>query len=881
MYELRSKAGRSGGVPSAGSVPEIGRRAIAGRLMRANSGQSLIIALSVMFVLVFLGTIFVTMIGRNLQSAFRSGDVLTARQAAEAGISLAHKMLLYSEDGADWRPTPANLDPKTPLNEVNPDIQWLRPYAVAENASTGAGPTGGFTSFLSGNGRYLLKVSYNPDPRDPMSRYIKIESIGRVGVVDNDFQGSGQPDPTTLANSGPIRLRQELTAYQPIGITDYARFITNKSKRAESFSLGKAIGALPMQLGGRIAGMPRSAPVRVNGNLRWSGNVDLYLRAVQAADDSGAANQILPADGVEVAGEITADANADVKLFRYLSGATSTPLGPGLVSRAQDFSTYQGLYRDGSDMPDSKGYARGVKRLEPPLIDQEDPASGVERFLRVTRDSGQWVPLGNRFQNSGRFGWGDGLYIGNSSDTQQAGSSMFGGVQTLQTEWTHPDGKGNWQGDRYVPPGAVIHINPDATLTITRTDTIKGGRKYVWYELSGGRLVQRPDLGPTMTMPYPPNGVVYADGNIRISGVVAPNRQLTVVSNENIYIEGNVLKGDRDTSAISLLARKNIVVNTTQFLSLPPLASPLWESAFGDFGPPYAIRVTSAASSDFTADFSFGYWYSNAPGLNTAVDYPAWGDGRKSHLFVRQAGAGATASINLFLNGQAYDFGGAFNYLMSDPTTQWTPFAYEGQVFPLQFGAGPASLDPTPGAQNTLQIALHQTGLEQTRADYMLQSIAVLPMDINIQALMYAQDGSFFVIPGPWFNSNPEDTPDQMAGRGGVRPVYIKNPAFPFYGEPLDIKITVDGAVAENIPASEADVEAWLRKWSDIPAKYGSSGEDTAHSGEGITFLYDTHLGFPVGPAGPLRTDQFGRALPVTPKLPVSQDLIYVGRLSS
>lgn len=851
------------------------------RALGSTSGQSLIIALSVMFVLVFLGTVFVTLLGRNLQSALRSGDVLTARQAAEAGISLAHKMLLYSEDGADWRPAPANLDPRDPLNQLNPDIQWLRPEAPAEDAATGAGPTGGYTSFLSGNGRYLLKVSYNPDPRDPMSRYIKIETVGRAGVVDSDFEGSGQPDPTTLASSGPIRLRQELTAYQPIGITDYARFITNKDKRPDFFSFGKAIGALPMQLGGRIAGTPRSAPIHVNGNLRWSGDVDLYLRAVQSADDSGAANQTLPADGVEVAGEIAMDPGATVQIYRYLTGSSATSLGDALPSNDPAFKTFEGLYRDGSDVPDADGYARGVKRLEPPLIDQEDPASGVERYLRLTRDSGQWVPLGNRFQNSGRYGWGDGLYINNSSDTQEAGSSVFGGVQTLQTEWTHPDGKGSWQGDRYVPKGVVIRINPDSTLTITRTDTQRHNSKYVWYELQGGRLVERPDLGPTMTMPYPPNGVVYADGNIRISGVVARNKQLTIVSGDNIYIEGNILKEDQDTSALSLLARNNIVVNTTQFLSLPPLASPIFEPAFGDLGPPFATRVTSAPGTDYVSDFSFGYWFSSAPGLNTAVDYPAWQDGSRLHLFVRHAGAGATASVNLFLNGQAYDFGaGVFNYLMSDPATQWAPGVYEGQVFPLQLGAGPAALNTTPGAQNTLQIALNQTGLEQTRADYLLQSIAVLPMDIDIQALMYAQEGSFFVIPGPWFNSNPDDTPQKMIERGG-RPAYVKNPAFPFYGEPLDIKITVDGAISENVPASDADVDAWLRKWSNIPEKYGASNEDTAHPGEGITYLYDPHLGFPVGPAGPLRTDQYGRALPVTPRLPVSQDLIYVGRLSS
>lgn len=64
--------------------------------LRSNSGQSLLIALMVMFILVLLGSLFVTLIARNLSNAVRSGDVLTARQMAEAGIRYADKMLTWT-----------------------------------------------------------------------------------------------------------------------------------------------------------------------------------------------------------------------------------------------------------------------------------------------------------------------------------------------------------------------------------------------------------------------------------------------------------------------------------------------------------------------------------------------------------------------------------------------------------------------------------------------------------------------------------------------------------------------------------------------------------------------------------------------------------------
>ncbi len=85
----------------------------------------------------------------------------------------------------------------------------------------------------------------------------------------------------------------------------------------------------------------------------------------------------------------------------------------------------------------------------------------------------------------------------------------------------------------------------------------------------------------------------------------------------------------------------------------------------------------------------------------------------------------------------------------------------------------------------------------------------------------------------------------------------------------------------------------WMSKWGQIPATYGSSGVATAHPGEGLTILYDDHCGWPViydarsgwpvsDASGaysytPIRCDQYGRALPIAPKLPVSTGLIYFG----
>jgi hypothetical protein len=79
-------------------------------------------------------------------------------------------------------------------------------------------------------------------------------------------------------------------------------------------------------------------------------------------------------------------------------------------------------------------------------------------------------------------------------------------------------------------------------------------------------------------------------------------------------------------------------------------------------------------------------------------------------------------------------------------------------------------------------------------------------------------------------------------------------------------------------------VSEWMAKWSGIPERYGSSKDPTVHYGEGLTILYDDHAGWPYTdleagtvPTKPIRTDRFGRALPIAPRLPVCGSLIYFG----
>ena len=901
--------------------------------IRNRRGQTLIIAIMVMFVLAIVATVFILLVARNLARSARMSSTDAVAAIAEAGIRYADEMLTASEDGADWRPIPDNLAAAGAGMPKDPDFEWLREYWPVDQGYRG--PTGGYTRFNYGQGRFLLRVSYNPNPEVAMSKYIKIESIGRWGTIDLG-------DPTTYGASSE-RQRREITAFKPIGITDSCRFITNKDNRSVDVALG--VPGFVTDYGRPSSSKygVRGGPIRVNANLLWYGlysanpSINIFLRGIQAdspADDptTNSHSDLIPIDDVAVAGDIKVDCDdtsrVSVTLHELILGPsgsyTDNQFDDILPSTDDDagpvvFDTKAGFYRDGRSVPDVNRRPRGVKRIEPPLIDQPDPTNTSTRYRVLTLNSGERFRTGSgTWVNLGALGWGKGVYIGNSGDKQDESETIFGGstVRSDIMEEGNPRTT-NWKGPYYIPPAAIITLVPDDVdaqgnycFTITRTDS-PNGRRAVWYNPAGD---PKPEWGATVRMPYPDpdygrtlvgymgssnpvhvegNGVIYAEGNIRIRGMLPKGMKLTIVSNQNIYIDGNVLKyrepdwnptstdryrGADSTGGLALLARQNVIVNTTQFFS------PLNTMGADDYGTDSLtggnsshVVVRNGPDSRVRWGFDFGPFESE-----TGTARSNW------LLFLRHSGEYGPAYINAWLNPGAPNWGilglnplnfgnlPAFVWGVGDPRfgALLPPGAGVGSSFAcnvFDLAAVHATLFPAPGVPNILQIALDE-GV-YSRSNYWMGGMAVMPMDVRIEAIIYAQEGSFFVIPGYWLNPDSGDTdPDN-------RPPGV-DPQFPLYGQPADIRIIVDGAVSENLPASVSDVEKWMQKWGRIPDKLGGpNGIATAHPGEGISFLYDDHVGWPLDDTNhlPVRVDAYGRALPLTPKLPVSGSLVYFG----
>jgi hypothetical protein len=434
----------------------------------------------------------------------------------------------------------------------------------------------------------------------------------------------------------------------------------------------------------------------------------------------------------------------------------------------------------------------------------------------------------------------------------------------------------------------------------------------------------QPNLQPLVN----PNNdiVIYAEGNVRVRGTISDpadsignpsagqyvDHHVSLVTNGTAYIDGSILKGDYlqdshgmsgapplgpppppngpsplpasasqpvSNSSIAIMAEQYVTINTTQFFAGPE-----------DYSSYYAN-----ANSPSSVTTAVGNAYDIGPGqsLTEAFTLPVLynnGAGSIERLFISQSSDGNSGADAYGLISAAFD--GAqpqpvFQVGMNGYTSGQSG-TLDDIVFPLNSGPFAANVAMQQG-QITFQL-----DQAQSANNWLLHRAAILPADIRIEANLFSENNSFFVIPGPWFNDNANDSIDKAAERA----VATTNPDFPLYGQPVDLQITVYGSVTENMPADIGDQTAWMLKWGWIPKYYGTAADGTVHPiiatvgnqttpgvGIGLNFVYDPMEGYPYHQFGNGmvmygRIDPFGRALPFAPNLPVSPDLIYSGQES-
>jgi hypothetical protein len=1050
---------------------------------RRQSGQSAIIVVIVLFLMLFLGGIFIALIAGNLRSARTSTRTSASGRFAEAGINYLDQQLTNAPEGADWRPAPDCPEGTLPcvaISTQDPDYYWLQPYRYEPSLQE---YVGGYTRVNFGGdvagagnmgGRALVRVTYRPDPpvnntaappASAISRYIKLEAVGRAGVID-------PRDPTTYKNgssdSGQAAgQRVELVAYKAINLNEFVRQIVNKDNKPGPFTLG-AINPVYDQpaAGGARANIatdpqPRliesvyAGAVRVNGPLTFYGINRLILNEAQG-DSLLVAGPIslhnvgerlnIPAANTDPTQVFVNNTTGVPNLVPSTSPlfTTQAPAVPGDPANAAGL--VPGLVRDSprgsesatlNDIDPANRNLRVVGRTQAPLIDAPIGPNGLTRYRAITRNS---PPMANVHTNTnnvgvgtdyaGLIGWGENLYINNRNDVQLA-SETLAGRYSLRADWLSSGGGSGgespyWKGEsQYVPPAVTITLYP-RYFTVTRSpyDTAQTRGSYTFRNPTTGQRIPSTKIvrysyeagGPITNAPatgfglrdadkfagypairnadgiagnedddyYSGDFVIFAEGNIRIRGVAGGldpetgaffKRNLTVVSNATIYVDGNLLRDNipgtatgtgaavRGKSSIALLAKDYVTVNTTQFLS-PEVALFKPETNLDpaqDIDPeqPQSLTLSSSPAAGVKQTFDFQAIFGPADRTNQTPTYLQGGSPVSPSLFMRHGvGSNTDTAINVFVNSNALNTPNLLTFAPDphipvigapqqrlvlaqggsgdavyvndrynlDLTQLFVPEA-GGNIYP--YGATP----PAVGAENFLTVNLDVSS-GQAFGDYRLTRVGIAPLDVRIEALIYAQEGSFFIIPGPWFNPNRDDTykhfreallrdreqgldPNNPQGRRRVEP------RFPFYGEPMDIRITFFGQINENVSAEVGDQGAWMEKWGWVPRFYGSTGLDSAPGftanpanpaqgttlatihgpeggladpsgsipaglgGNGIYFEYDPHGLTPYaettigsGIYAPIRRDPYrlGEPLPIAPRLPVAPGLLYYGQ---
>lgn len=502
------------------------------------SGQTLIIALLILGVLLGIGLVFAALISRNISQTSRSFQRTRAGDLADAGIRLAHTQLLYSELGADWRPdaTPPAIDGLGFTRD--PDALYTRPAsgfplrAFTDTVVDRGGPDGlgPFTRVNFDRGRALVRVLYVPGDlgtfaapsgvlRQPgkARQFVRVEAIGRVGTYnpnDPTRQAARAQKVSNFANDAEFRQelanlrainsrqidQKKLIAFVSMGLIEHARFITNKykvSRAAEFGSLTASTGTEGDGLGISYEGTDVSVPTLLGGTLydplgtvltQGAGSMYINSDVVFHGLTRAVVNPGL-GENITVAGRVRAANGAStLELTRVNpNGSTNTfsASGNSLNSNSGAFSTQNGLLRDGVSDIDANGFPRSAVRKEPPTFLGTDPNTGVNRYLFITRDSGALV----NGRNVGRFGYGQGVYVSASDRANvstEAEREQFDPTRSLVKDWLNPNNPNSiaWKGPYYIPVASYVRLLPDG-FEIIRDARSSNAFQRTWRRLDG------------------------------------------------------------------------------------------------------------------------------------------------------------------------------------------------------------------------------------------------------------------------------------------------------------------------------------------------------------------------------------------------------------
>lgn len=221
----------------------------------------------------------------------------------------------------------------------------------------------------------------------------------------------------------------------------------------------------------------------------------------------------------------------------------------------------------------------------------------------------------------------------------------------------------------------------------------------------------------------------------------------------------------------------------------------------------------------------------------------------------------------------------------------WTMNKLVTRAWTLPTGTGSGEYRVASGATNRVTF---QTVPGEAEADYRLGRFKIqrldatgsagYGLDIRISALIYAQEGTFFVIPGVWFDeaaSNWDVDGDGTLEAGENESVFHRR---------YNYRITLNGAVNISQSPDEATYNTatnpyglyqtqWTDHWASPSYTTDVNGDgttgDAGYVWTGLRYYYDPQLRNYRDPVAIVGGG--GNTLSKIPKLPAAPGLVYVG----
>ncbi|MEI6520480.1 MAG: hypothetical protein WCO98_10670, partial [bacterium] len=298
-------------------------------------------------------------------------------------------------------------------------------------------------------------------------------------------------------------------------------------------------------------------------------------------------------------------------------------------------------------------------------------------------------------------------------------------------------------------------------------------------------------------------GTIYIQSNL----LNPASRQEQYVSDITANTKTTIVSGTPYDSKLALFALDNVCFNPTPAMFTPPVLSGSATLKDGN-----KEKVNSLAAAD-TATVTFN----TAGKVNQSLRMLL------RHGYDNTNVAKINSVVKMMVNNQAFKWNNT-NTLLTLTTKAFNNTPLLPASWRVDDSLKYTSLMPVIGygADNTAVLTVDNTaqaayilgaGNNETsnvENNFLGSGMLVTGQDMQIDALVYAQRGNWFVIPGHYYN---ESTDLQIADM---------KPPFPRYHEPMDVRFILNGAIVENRPAPPEDEDSWMSHWRGSNYSYYS-----------------------------------------------------------